>query len=620
IDSSWYGANNSTPHPDGDALYGSFREYYLQQSMGEHDIVGVGQDSLLVLNPDSAGTGYPLWVVLDSSKNYYLDISVSEPDATINFHRDVINAFAAMMNDEPSIDTTGITKWVIIYTGNVDYSSSLRPGAYPASTIYPDPPDTNYPNFKDYYVQSEVWSNSGSYSNPSGFTHIGQQVHEFGHLLGAVDEYFEIGTNTFDPFKWALMSFGIYNGPTIGTSGNSVVGSCPAGFSPPYRVFSFDWIPVIDIENDTALTIHYDYSNPKYYNIDIPGSHEYFILENRLREGFDEFTAIPDTGGYSPSGDPNGAIGGLLIWHADSLETSSTMSDFIEIEFANNDPYHNNVPPDDWFNYYGHPFPYGSNDQDFNDNTAPSSNKRDGSNSNVSFQGIKWNSSDSSTFVYIIIGQDSISPATPQNLTLTNEGGNPRLRWAGNNTEPDLKGYNLYKELSKFPPGALDTLVYFTTDTTYLDQSFKIGGSFPWVFAEYWVQARDFAGNESGPSNSRSTKGKSVLPAKLLTQSDIPEEYRLAQNYPNPFNPVTTIKYDLPEDSFVHLDIYDLLGREVKTLLNEVVKAGYKVVSWEGKDNNGNPVSTGMYIYRLTVNSAESNEGILVVRKMVLLR
>jgi hypothetical protein len=166
----------------------------------------------------------------------------------------------------------------------------------------------------------------------------------------------------------------------------------------------------------------------------------------------------------------------------------------------------------------------------------------------------------------------------------------------------------------------LDTLVYFTTDTTYLDQSFKIGGSFPWVFAEYWVQARDFAGNESGPSNFRSTKGKSVLPAKLLTQSDIPEEYRLAQNYPNPFNPVTTIKYDLPEDSFVHLDIYDLLGREVKTLLNEVVKAGYKVVSWEGKDNNGNPVSTGMYIYRLTVNSAESNEGILVVRKMVLLR
>ena len=96
--------------------------------------------------------------------------------------------------------------------------------------------------------------------------------------------------------------------------------------------------------------------------------------------------------------------------------------------------------------------------------------------------------------------------------------------------------------------------------------------------------------------------------------------FSLFQNYPNPFNPVTTIKYDLPEDSFVHLDIYDLLGREVKTLLNEVVKAGYKVVSWEGKDNNGNPVSTGMYIYRLTVNSAESNEGILVVRKMVLLR
>ena len=80
----------------------------------------------------------------------------------------------------------------------------------------------------------------------------------------------------------------------------------------------------------------------------------------------------------------------------------------------------------------------------------------------------------------------------------------------------------------------------------------------------------------------------------------IPVEFALHQNYPNPFNPVTTINFDLPEVADVNLVIYDITGRKVRTLVNEsAVNAGYLKINWNGRDDYGNSVSTGMYIYRL---------------------
>lgn len=81
---------------------------------------------------------------------------------------------------------------------------------------------------------------------------------------------------------------------------------------------------------------------------------------------------------------------------------------------------------------------------------------------------------------------------------------------------------------------------------------------------------------------------------------DLPAEFALHQNYPNPFNPTTMIEFDLPEASDVSLVIYDITGRQVRTLVNETgVAAGYRGITWNGHDNNGNGVATGMYIYRL---------------------
>ncbi|NOZ73944.1 MAG: T9SS type A sorting domain-containing protein, partial [FCB group bacterium] len=94
----------------------------------------------------------------------------------------------------------------------------------------------------------------------------------------------------------------------------------------------------------------------------------------------------------------------------------------------------------------------------------------------------------------------------------------------------------------------------------------------------------------------------------------VPDQYALLQNYPNPFNPVTTIKYNLPENSLVTLVVYNLLGREVIKLVNENQTAGYKTIRWDGRDTYGRNVSTGMYFYAIRAGEYSA------IRKMVLLK
>ena len=82
-----------------------------------------------------------------------------------------------------------------------------------------------------------------------------------------------------------------------------------------------------------------------------------------------------------------------------------------------------------------------------------------------------------------------------------------------------------------------------------------------------------------------------------------PSEPQLLQNSPNPFNPSTTIKFYIPNTSDVTIRIYDMLGREVTTLINQQATAGYHVVYWNGKDSRGEAAASGVYLYRLTAGS-----------------
>jgi hypothetical protein len=100
----------------------------------------------------------------------------------------------------------------------------------------------------------------------------------------------------------------------------------------------------------------------------------------------------------------------------------------------------------------------------------------------------------------------------------------------------------------------------------------------------------------------------------LDEEVSIPGEFALHPNFPNPFNPTTMIVYDLPDASDVHLDIYDLMGRNINTVVNKNQSAGRHFVTWNANDFLGNQVSAGVYLYRLQAGNK------IFTRKMVLMK
>jgi polyhydroxybutyrate depolymerase len=104
----------------------------------------------------------------------------------------------------------------------------------------------------------------------------------------------------------------------------------------------------------------------------------------------------------------------------------------------------------------------------------------------------------------------------------------------------------------------------------------------------------------------------------VKTATQVPLNYELAQNYPNPFNPTTEIRYQLADGLFpLHttLKVYNILGQEVKILVDEVKEPGLHTISWDGKDESGLEVSSGLYFYRLTVAGSFTE-----TKRMVLMR
>jgi hypothetical protein len=97
-----------------------------------------------------------------------------------------------------------------------------------------------------------------------------------------------------------------------------------------------------------------------------------------------------------------------------------------------------------------------------------------------------------------------------------------------------------------------------------------------------------------------------------ITQSPVPTKLSLSQNYPNPFNPETQINFTVPNFAPVKIEVFNVLGQKIKTLVNGEYQAGQYRVVWDGTDQNGEKVSSGIYMYRLQVDSQTES------RKMIL--
>jgi hypothetical protein len=196
---------------------------------------------------------------------------------------------------------------------------------------------------------------------------------------------------------------------------------------------------------------------------------------------------------------------------------------------------------------------------------------------------------------------DNLAPSAPANVSIAyNTGGGNTLSW-DESLDADFQYFRVYRSTNPdFTPSPA-TLVHATTANSWVDPDYD-----GWA-VYYKLTATDFSGNESEPTEGGTTTG--------VGGPAIPKSFALHPNVPNPFNPVTTIRYDVPEDGVdVILQVYDVGGRPVKTLTAGRQSAGVKTVAWDGRDDAGRPVATGVYFCRFTA------PGYTKTNKMVLMK
>ena len=266
-DGEWYDPEGDDDiHPNYDPIFGSVRDYYWEQTNANVNILG--KDGLPeVLNPrqnPSDPDSPPVWLNLGSVDSYD-------------------NGSAIAVAKQAAIDA-----------GYMFAGEYLNIGV-----IFAGRPVNGLGNqciANDFIISNQLFQ---------VFTHIGVIAHELGH---AAFGFFEFHGGT-----WSLMDGGSYNGP-------SNHGECPSGLTPYEKIYNNWIIPTVITYNSgytNPIDLLYNYNDPNYLKINVPGElHHYFLLENRLRDGWDEYTPNSpyDTSCDLDLSDPNGNLGGLLIW------------------------------------------------------------------------------------------------------------------------------------------------------------------------------------------------------------------------------------------------------------------------------------------------------------------
>jgi hypothetical protein len=188
----------------------------------------------------------------------------------------------------------------------------------------------------------------------------------------------------------------------------------------------------------------------------------------------------------------------------------------------------------------------------------------------------------------------------------------PRIVWGPHPTFKSPAGYKVYRAVSVGSTSNPDTLTYAHAATTnsstynWTDTDIDIGGTYNYWY--YYVKAYNGV-KHSGASNIVYVPGSMNKPFMEKKEISSLNSYRLKQNYPNPFNPSSTVSFDLPRESTVRLQIYDVQGRIVSTLVNGTLDAGTHSVKF-----NSDGLPSGVYLYRIEAGVFQD------VKKMILLR
>jgi hypothetical protein len=188
---------------------------------------------------------------------------------------------------------------------------------------------------------------------------------------------------------------------------------------------------------------------------------------------------------------------------------------------------------------------------------------------------------------------DNLPPGPPQAVVVQGDGTSNSVVWEPSESS-DVVLYQIYRAQNQVPEATSAYMVSSTSGTEWMDAS-------PVPGATYAVVAVDRNGNESDAATSGSS------PTGI--EDRIPTRAFLGQNSPNPFNPSTSIEYGVAAGGgHVSLEIFDVAGRRIRTLLNERRPAGVGRVNWDGRTDGGSRVSSGVYFYRMRVGALEQTK------------
>jgi M6 family metalloprotease-like protein len=403
--------------------------------------------------------------------------------------------------------------------------------------------------------------------NLQNMMNVAVLAHEFAHTLGAPDLYRYYNSNITPIGPWCLMASTNTNQP------QSICSYLKA------KYLNWTYLPAIFVNGTYTLNPLTTHQTDHALRIISPNSNiQHFIVEYRRHN-----TGLIDQSLTNS---------GILIYRVNTTVDGGNMEAPDEVYlFRQSGTVSNNGQINNAL------FSANLGRTTFNDSTNPSSFLSNGGPGGISITNI-GNAGETITFTLTLPNGDMEPfPGALEVRLVENE---PVLLWT---QSPGATGYIVYRDF--FPIANVGSV------TTYRDATVVSGNTYAYTVTALY-----------GANESESTNIFTITIPVIVSDDDIvkvrPEAF-LSQNYPNPFNPTTEIAFEIPvieniSSNYVNISVYNIRGQKIKTLLDGIYPSGQHSISWNGTDDIGNSVGSGVYFYRLSMGE------IVETRKMIMIK